>query len=212
MLGGVTSLDFRNFAMTELWHNLFIPEISVLEKILRPVLVYLFLLVGLRLAGKRELAQLNPFDLVVLLTISNTVQNAIIGNDNSFVGGTIGAATLLGINYLVARLTYKHPHFERLVEGDADVLISNGKIHEASLRRELLTKKELEVAAHRQGLASLDEVEKAVLETGGAITFVAKEPSPESVRHDEVLARLDQLSKVIAAVQKALPPAHKPNG
>jgi uncharacterized membrane protein YcaP (DUF421 family) len=189
--------------MTELWHNLFVPEISVLEKILRPILVYLFLLVGLRLAGKRELAQLNAFDLVVLLTISNTVQNAIIGNDNSFLGGVVGAATLLGINYLVARLTFKHPHFERLVEGDADVLISDGKIHEESLRRELLTKNELEVAAHRQGFSSLDEVDEAVLETGGAITFVAKEPSPESLRHDEVLARLDQLSQHIAALQRS---------
>lgn len=190
--------------MTELSINLFVPGITILEKIIRPILVYVFLLVGLRLAGKRELAQLNPFDLVVLLTISNTVQNAIIGDDNSFVGGVIGAATLLIVNYGVARLTYANLSFERLVEGDATPLIENGRINEASLKRELLTKTELEVAAHRQGFTSLDDVDRAMLETGGAITFVAKEPSPESARHEEVLARLDQLSQEIAALQKAV--------
>ena len=190
--------------MTYLWQHLFVPEISVVEKILRPVLVYLFLIVGLRLAGKRELAQLNPFDLVVLLTLSNTVQNAIIGNDTSFVGGVIGATTLLAVNALVVRLLYKHERLERLVEGEADVLIDNGKILHEHLKRELLTKNELETAAHRQGFASLDDVDRAVLETGGTISFVAKEPSPEVVRHDEVLARLDQLSKDVTALQKAV--------
>ena len=190
--------------MTYLWQHLFVPEISVVEKILRPVLVYLFLIVGLRLAGKRELAQLNPFDLVVLLTLSNTVQNAIIGNDTSFVGGVIGATTLLAVNALVVRLLYKHERLERLVEGEADVLIDNGKILHEHLKRELLTKNELETAAHRQGFASLDDVDRAVLETGGTISFVAKEPSPEVVRHDEVLARLDQLSADVAALQKAV--------
>jgi uncharacterized membrane protein YcaP (DUF421 family) len=90
------------------------------------------------------------------------------------------------------------------VEGDADVLIEDGKVNDETLRRELLTKTELEVAAHRQGFASLDEVERAVLETGGSITFVARKPSPESARHEEVLARLDQLSQQIAAVRQAI--------
>src|SRR6188474_690110 len=125
---------------TALLLHMFALGAPLAEKILRPIVVYLFLILGLRLAGKRELAQLNPFDLVVLLTISNTVQNAIIGNDNSFVGGVIGAATLLIVNYGVARLTYANSRFERLVEGDATPLIENGKINEASLKRELLTK------------------------------------------------------------------------
>jgi len=190
--------------MTEIWDNLFVPGAYLLEKIVRPILIYVFLLVGLRLAGKRELAQLNPFDLVVLLTISNTVQNAIIGHDESLIGGVVGATTLLAVNYLVARLTYSSHGFERLVEGDADVLIDHGKINEESLRRELLTRKELEVAAHRQGYSSLDNVERAVLEMGGAITFVAKEPSPEAARHDEVLTRLDKLSADVAALQQEI--------
>src|SRR6266705_3307255 len=97
-------------------HNMFSLSLPVAEKVLRPVVVYVFLIVGLRLAGKRELAQLNPFDLVVLLTLSNTVQNAIIGEDNSVTGGVIGASTLLAINYGVVRLLYTHERVERMIE------------------------------------------------------------------------------------------------
>src|SRR5215467_3170766 len=104
-----------------LWRDILHPDVSILEKILRPILVYFFLIVSLRLAGKRELAQLNPFDLVVLLTLSNTVQNAIIGNDNSVSGGIIGAATLLALNYVVVRFLYSHENLDRIVEGDAAV-------------------------------------------------------------------------------------------
>lgn len=92
--------------MDQLLSNMFVLGAPVLEKMLRPAIVYAFLVIGLRLAGKRELAQLNPFDLVVLLTLSNTVQNAIIGNDTSVTGGIVGAATLLVINYFVVRLLY----------------------------------------------------------------------------------------------------------
>src|SRR5207253_3975776 len=111
-----------------LLQHMFFLGLPVAEKVLRPVVVYVFLIVGLRLAGKRELAQLNPFDLVVLLTISNTVQNAIIGDDNSVTGGVIGAGTLLFVNYAVVRFLYGHERIDRLVEGDADVLIEDGVI------------------------------------------------------------------------------------
>src|SRR5215467_10151924 len=107
---------------SKIFHDMFVLGLPVAEKILRPILVYVFLVVGLRLAGKRELAQLNPFDLVVLLTLSNTVQNAIIGDDNSVTGGVIGAATLLLINHGVVRYLYSHDRIDRLVEGDSDVL------------------------------------------------------------------------------------------
>src|ERR1700710_929126 len=108
---------------SQLWQNMFHLSVPIAEKILRPVLVDAFLIVGLRLAGKRELAQLNPFDLVVLLTLSNTVQNAIIGEDNSVIGGIIGATTLLFVNYVLVRFVSRHESLERLVEGDPDVLI-----------------------------------------------------------------------------------------
>src|SRR5437763_1700273 len=110
------------------WTDMFIPALPVLEKIIRPILIYAFLVIGLRVAGKRELAQLNPFDLVVLLTLSNTVQNAIIGEDNSVTGGVIGAATLLAVNYIVVRFFFRHEKLDRLVEGDPELLIENGKI------------------------------------------------------------------------------------
>src|SRR5437588_2759887 len=110
---------------TQALHDMFVLSLPVVEKVLRPIVVYVFLIVALRLAGKRELAQLNPFDLVVLLTLSNTVQNAIIGNDNSVTGGIIGAVTLLTINYFLVRFVSRHESLERLVEGDPDVLIEN---------------------------------------------------------------------------------------
>jgi uncharacterized membrane protein YcaP (DUF421 family) len=178
-------------------------DLSVAEKMLRPVLVYAFLVVSLRLAGKRELAQLNPFDLVVLLTLSNTVQNAIIGEDNTVSGGVLGASTLLLVNYLVVRFLYRHPTLDRLVEGDADVLIENGELRMDRCERELITLPELEAAAHKQGFASLDEVDRAVLEPGGSISFVAAKPTPEVARHEEVLARLDEVARQLAALRGA---------
>src|SRR5579871_3034049 len=125
--------------------------IPVWEKIIRAAVVYIFLIVGLRLSGKRELAQLNPFDLVVLLTLSNTVQNAIIGDDNSVTGGLIGAATLLLLNFLVVRFLFRHEKLDQLVEGQATVLIENGKVLESQLTKEVLTIEELRTAAHKQG-------------------------------------------------------------
>ena len=181
-------------------HDMFVLGVPVLEKILRPILVYVFLIIGLRLAGKRELAQLNPFDLVVLLTLSNAVQNAIIGDDNSVTGGIIGASTLLVVNYLVVRFLFDHEKLDRLVEGDADVLIDRGVIDLKRLRAELITRAELESAAHKQGFASLDEIDRAILEPGGTICFFAKRPTPESERHAELLARIDQLTAKVEAM------------
>jgi uncharacterized membrane protein YcaP (DUF421 family) len=201
----------------KLWSDMLHLGVPVLEKILRPILVYAFLVVGLRLAGKRELAQLNAFDLVVLLTLSNTGQNASIGEDNSVsggvmyatttlrlrCGGVIGATTLLVVNYTVVRFLYGHERLDQLVEGAATVLIDHGEIQRTRLKQELITIAELETAAHKQGLGSLDEVERAVIETGGTISFTAKQPSAESARHDEVLARLDAISRQLATLSRA---------
>ncbi|MBZ5514684.1 MAG: DUF421 domain-containing protein [Acidobacteriia bacterium] len=191
--------------LAHLWQDMFLLGLPLLEKILRPVIVYLFLVVALRMAGKRELAQLNPFDLVVLLTLSNTVQNAIIGDDNTVTGGLVGAATLLALNYFVVRFLYGHERVDRLVEGGADVLIQNGQLHKDRLKEELITLPELEAAAHRQGFASLDEVERAVLEPGGTLSFVGKEPPPEETRHRELLSRLDGLARELAALRAQAP-------
>jgi len=181
---------------------LFHLDVPVLEKIIRPILVYLFLIVGLRLAGKRELAQLNPFDLVVLLTISNTVQNAIIGNDNSLIGGLIGATTLLVINYFVVRFLFSHEKLDRLIEGDAVVLIENGQLRKDCLKQELITVAELEEAAHKQGFESLDSIDRAVLEPGGTFSFFKKQPPLDDIRHQELLRRLDALAQDVAKLRR----------
>lgn len=177
----------------KLWSDMFHLGLPVLEKILRPVFVYIFLVGALRLAGKRELAQLNPFDLVVLLTLSNTVQNAIIGDDNSVLGGIIGAATLLVINYAVVRFLFTHEKLDELVEGSPEVLIEHGQVKTELLKKELITLAEIQEAAHKQGFASLDEIERGVLEPGGSLTFIAKKPEPDVARHQELTARLDQV-------------------
>src|SRR5258706_3689975 len=130
----------------KLWSDMFSLGLPVLEKILRPLAVYIFLVIALRLAGKRELAQLNPFDLVVLLTLSNAVQNAIIGEDNSVTGGFIGATTLLVINYFVVRFLYDHQKLDEIIEGNAEVLIENGQLQTDRLRKEIITLPELEAA------------------------------------------------------------------
>src|SRR5438876_8915158 len=141
---------------TKAFLDMFVLGLPVAEKILRPIVVYVFLIAGLRLAGKRELAQLNPFDLVVLLTLSNTVQNAIIGDDVSVTGGIIGGGTLLLVNYMVVRFLYTHERLDRLVEGECDVLIEDGVVKIDRLRSELITKVDPETAAHKQGFSSLD--------------------------------------------------------
>jgi len=186
---------------TKLWSDMFLLGLPVLEKVLRPAIVYLFLVIALRLAGKRELAQLNPFDLVVLLTLSNTVQNAIIGDDNTVTGGLIGASTLLLLNYFVVRVLYGHEKIERLVEGEEDVVIDKGKIRMERLKAELITLPELEAAAHRQGFATLEEVDRAVLEPGGTLALFRKEPPPEETRHQELLARLNQIARELAQLR-----------
>jgi uncharacterized membrane protein YcaP (DUF421 family) len=185
------------------WMNMFHldPAVSILEKMLRPIIVYVFLVLVLRLAGKRELAQLNPFDLVVLLTLSNTVQNAIIGNDNSVVGGVIGASTLLAMNYLVVRFLYRHETLDRVVEGEPDYLVRKGRVLEDRLARELISRAELEVAARRQGIGSLDDVEEAVIEPGGSIVFTPRRPVPDEARQTELLARLDALAAQLRSIE-----------
>jgi uncharacterized membrane protein YcaP (DUF421 family) len=177
-------------------------DVSVLEKIVRPILVYFFLVVAIRLAGKRQLAQLNPFDLVVLLILSNTVQNAIIGNDNTVWGGVIGATTLLILNYGVNRLIYNNRRLENLVEGEPDILIEKGCINMKHIECELITMQELEAAARKQGFATLAEVDRAVLESGGVITFRGKTPGTEERRHEELMDHLKLLRNEVAAMHQ----------
>jgi uncharacterized membrane protein YcaP (DUF421 family) len=192
---------------TTMWSNMFSLELPLLEKILRPIIVYLFLVAALRLAGKRELAQLNPFDLVVLISLSNTVQNAIIGNDNSVVGGLIGASSLLGINFLLVRFLYRHPKLDELAEGDPDVLVRHGRVNKEQLAKNMITEAELASVANRQGFRSIAEVEEAVLQPGGGITMIAKQPTPEAARHQELLHHLQEVQRAIEQLRRGQQPA-----
>ncbi|HUI55786.1 MAG TPA: YetF domain-containing protein [Bryobacteraceae bacterium] len=180
-------------ASNSMWSQIFAVGAPVAEKILRPVIVYVFLVALLRVFGKRELAQLNPFDLVVLLSLSNTVQNAIIGNDNSLTGGLIGAFTLLAVNYLVVRFLFRHRRLDQICEGKPTTLIEHGKIVRHALAKELLTRAELTTVLHRQGFGSLQDVERCVLEPGGTFFVQGKEPPRRDVEHGEVMQGLADL-------------------
>jgi uncharacterized membrane protein YcaP (DUF421 family) len=177
--------------------------VSVAEKVVRPVLVYLLLVFALKKAGKRVLAQLNPFDFVVLLTLSNTVQNAIIGNDTSLLGGVIGAAALLGINAALVRFFYRGPEMTQIVSGDRDIqLIAGGQLQEEAMRRLHINAGELTAKAHERGFDSLDEVESAVLYPNGTIYFRGQEAASDAARHRELLGRLDALDAQLAALRR----------
>jgi uncharacterized membrane protein YcaP (DUF421 family) len=194
-----------------LWSNLLLfgaPDtathpVSLAEKVLRPVLVYLLLVALLRRAGKRVLAQLNPFDLVVLLTLSNTVQNAIIGNDTSLLGGAVGAAALLLGNGILVRIYNRGPELQHLSKADRDIrLISGGELQHDEMRRLHINAGELTAKAHERGFDSLDEIEYAVLYPNGTIYFRGKDAMSDTARYQEILRRLDTLHGEVAALRR----------
>ena len=187
--------------LTPVMDSMFHLPVPFIEKLLRPVIVYLVLVLLLRLFGKRELAQLNPFDLVVLLSLSNTVQNAIIGDDNSVTGGIIGAFSLLAINWIVVRVLFRSPRLSRALEGRAAVLIRDGHIDRKAMQRESLTREELVEVIHKQGFEHLNEVHLCELEPNGTFYVESKDPSIADKRHDELLARLDALGQEVAALR-----------
>ena len=175
-------------------HHLVHLGVSPAEKAVRTAAVYAALLVLLHLAGKRQLAQLNSFDLVVLLLLSNVVQNAIIGNDNSLLGGLLGAAILLAVNYLLVRAAFMSPRFGKTIQGGATVLYDNGRLDHKALRREAVTREELVAALRRQGL-ELDQVHEVLLEPEGTLNAVPK-PRPGI---EDVIARLDRIEQKLNA-------------
>ena len=150
------------------------------ELILRCVIVYVFLIVLLRISGKRQIGQLAPFDLVLLLVLSNSVQNSMNAGDNSLVGGLISAATLVGLNCLIGFITYRSKKMEALIEGRPQVLIHNGKIFEDVMKRASLTHHELNAALRDAGCACASEVHMAILENTGAISVVPMKNGRES--------------------------------
>jgi uncharacterized membrane protein YcaP (DUF421 family) len=163
--------------------------VDVADKTIRTIAVYGTLLLLLRLAGRRQIGQLSTFDFVVILLLSNVVQNAIIGPDNTLIGGLIGAAILVGINFLVAFFVWLNPSVERDLRGTPRSLVEHGQPKAHALRRELITKGELNSALRRQGYSGLDAVEEVVLEPEGTLDVVPK----RHVTIDEVLAALERI-------------------
>jgi uncharacterized membrane protein YcaP (DUF421 family) len=187
-----------DFGVGGMAHDMFSLGVPVWERIIRAVLVYAFVVIALRFAGKREIGTLNPFDLVVLLFLSNILQNSIIGNDLSVTGGAIGAATLLGTNYLVQRFLINHRRFERAFEGEATSLIEDGKVLHENLNKELLTEEELIIAVHKQGILELSDVQKALLETDGNISVFPRTPTADEARHRDLAAQLTRIESALA--------------
>jgi uncharacterized membrane protein YcaP (DUF421 family) len=148
--------------------------VPVWELIVRGTIVYVFLLILLRLTGKRQIGQLAPFDLVLLLVLSNAVQNSMNGGDNSLVGGLISAATLVALNYGVGYATFKSKKLEALIEGRPQVIIHNGKVFEDVMRSAKLTHHELSAALRRSGCTCAEEVQMAILENNGSISIVQR--------------------------------------
>jgi uncharacterized membrane protein YcaP (DUF421 family) len=187
----------------DIWSSMFdLGSPSVVEKMLRPIVIYLFLVVGLRLAGKRELAQMNPLDLIVLLTLSNTVQNAIIGSDNSVSGGIIGAVTLLAANYLLNLVTFRSPAADRLVNGEPVPLIANGALQQRNLDRQTISVEELSAMARKQGFRDLGDVQEAMLETSGTISLLARTPTDTDLAFGRLQAQLDRIEAMLKAAPR----------
>jgi uncharacterized membrane protein YcaP (DUF421 family) len=177
--------------------SMFHLPVPLLEKILRPVLVYLFLVGFLRLFGKRELAQLNPFDLVVLLSLSNTVQNAMIGDDNSVSGGVIGAFSLLTINWLLTRVLYRSPKLNHFFELSPTVLIRHGVVDWEAARKEALTELELRAVLHKQGFDRFEEVEKCVLEPNGNFYMEGIKSMSDDAQRAELMKAVEALTREV---------------
>jgi uncharacterized membrane protein YcaP (DUF421 family) len=156
--------------------NILVPDISIAEKLLRSVAVYTFLLVAFRLCGKRQLGQLSAFDLVVLLIISNVVQNAVIGNDNSLGGGLLGATTILLLNLLVAYVTFRFRRADRVIEHSPTVLVRHGRILRDNLRRERLGPRDLRAALRHHGVISIRDIRYAFLEEDGHVSVITGRP------------------------------------
>ena len=175
--------------------DLFTMGIPTAEKAIRTVAVYLGILILLRLAGKRDLAQLNTFDFVVLLLLSNVVQNAIIGNDNSLVGGLLGAAILVAGNSLVVRFVRGSDRAIRVFEGTPSVLVRDGELDRVAIKRLGLRDQDVIQAVRHQGANDVEEVKEAVLEPGGSIVVVLKEDEENATKADvrRLEAKLDAL-------------------
>jgi uncharacterized membrane protein YcaP (DUF421 family) len=195
--------------VNDIIRDLLVPGVPLLEKVIRSILVYAFLVVVLGLAGKRELGQWNRFDLVVLLMLSNTVQNAIIGNDDSLFGGLVGATVLVLVNSVMDRFFFRYPTVDRWVEGEPMVLVADGKPVVSHLAQERITDAELGAALRRHGLVDLGQVGQATLENSGEITIIQRgdgDARRDVAGYEPLLRRLERIEQLLREQGRA--PGH----
>jgi uncharacterized membrane protein YcaP (DUF421 family) len=160
----------------------FVTRNPLLDIVARTAVIYLTLLVGLRLTGKRQVGQLTPFDLLLLLLLANAVQNAMVGPDVSVAGGLIAAATLFGANAVVARFVRRGEGSARLVEGTPTLLVRHGRVLESNLAREGVTREDLLRALREHGVETLDAVRTAILEVDGTVSVLREDEFPKAPR------------------------------
>jgi uncharacterized membrane protein YcaP (DUF421 family) len=186
-----------------MWHDILQLDVSMVEKLVRPVLIYGFLVIALRLAGKRELAQLNTLDFVVLLAVANAVKNGIIGDDDSVTGGVLGASALFLLNGALAVVLFRRPKLRHLAEGTPRTLIHMGVVDHEALRKERLTEDQLMAAIATQGAGGLDDVAEAVLVPNGTIVTRMKEMDRDARRFMDLTKQLDELKAMVAGLGPA---------
>jgi uncharacterized membrane protein YcaP (DUF421 family) len=182
-----------------MWHDMFVIQVPVLEKILRTMLVYATVAVLFRLAGKRGLASLNTFDVVVIFLLSNVVQNAIIGNDQSVLGGVIGAASLVGINAGLNRAMARSGRLARLLEGTPTTVIADGQVVPKAMRRLALRSTELDHAVRLQNGDDVSEIQTGRLEPSGHLVLTLKREEQAATKAD-----IDTLRVQLAGIQASL--------
>ncbi|MFJ4190907.1 DUF421 domain-containing protein [Kitasatospora sp. NPDC089509] len=182
-----------------MWNDLMVVQIPIVEKILRTIAVYVLILVLFRLAGKRGLAGLNTFDMVVVFLLSNVVQNAIIGNDNSLLGGTIGAATLIAVNAGITRWLARDPRAARILEGSPTTVVRDGKLVPGALRDLALRPSELEHAIRVQNGDNVGDVARARLEPDGQLLVTLRAAEQSATKGD-----VEELRERLASIERLL--------
>lgn len=183
-----------------MWHELFSLGPSVGEKVLRAILIYLFLLLVLRVGGKRELGQLNTMDFIVLLAVANAVQNGIIGNDNSVTGAVIGATTLVAVNLIAVVVAIRSPLARRYLIGVPTVLVEDGVVNRRNLRRERMSLDDLDQAISEAGAADISQVKRAVIEPNGRVVVTPVVAPDEETRLAAIERELAEMKAILATI------------
>ena len=168
------------------WHEIFVPQLTWGEKIIRPFIVYLALLIGFRLVGKRQMGQMNLFDFVIVLLISNVVQNAMIGEDNSIFGALVGAALVMSISYALDKYTARSPEAEKKIQESPTLLMYKGQVFDDELKRETLSRNDLLAGLRLEGVSCFQEVRYAILEANGAISVIKEDAVAEEGKESTV--------------------------